>query len=226
MNQLLTSLGPRVLPQMLSACDEVELTLGAILWEPGLQIRQVYFPMDSIISQSIPVGNHENLEVGLVGNEGMLGIPLLLGVDFSLLQSLVQAPGLAQRMEAAAFLHALGRFPELRHRLNRYVYVSFSQLARGAACNSFHALDARLARRLLSAHDRAGGGNFHITQKFLARMMGDRRVGVTNAAGLLQKRHLIRYHRGEITVLDRAGLEAASCECYQRSIDTYRQILG
>jgi hypothetical protein len=186
----------------------------------------VYFPVDSYVSQLIPVEAHENLEVDIVGNEGMLGSPLVLGVKFSPLQSLVQGPGLAQRIETAAFLHSLERIPSLRRQLNRYIFVSLSQFAQTAACNSFHALEARLARWLLLTLDRTVGDTFHLTHKFLAQMLGVRRVGVTNAAGQLQKRQLISYHRGGIMVLDRAGLEAASCECYQRATDTYRQILG
>lgn len=226
MNGLLALLERGVLRAVLSACDQVELALGEVLWESGNPIRQVYFPIESFVSQLVTVEDHQNLEVGLVGNEGMLGIPLVLGVQTSMFQLVVQGPGLAQRMESAVFLRALQRFPTFDHLLKRYICVSMAQIARTASCNSFHTLEARLARWLLLAHDRSFGGSFHITQDVLAQMLGVRRVGVTNAAGRLQKRHLISYNRGDITMLDRAGLETAACGCYRQSINGYRQFLN
>jgi hypothetical protein len=174
----------------------------------------------------IPVDGRASLETELVGNEGMLGVPLALGVNFSPLQALVQGSGAALRLSAAAFRRELEASPALRRGMNRYVYVLMAQLAQAAACLRFHVLDARLARWLLMTHDRAHSSEFRLTHELLAQMLGVRRVGVTNAAGLLQKRKLVSYSRGDITILDRAGLEAASCNCYRTTKDTYERILG
>lgn len=211
---------------MVANSDEVELTLADALWVPERRIRHVYFPVDSCVSQLIPVDGHPSLEVALVGNEGMLGVPVLLGIAVAPLRAVVQSSGVALRMTAAAFRREHELSAALRRGLNRYVYVLMAQLARSAACMSFHGLDARLARWLLMTHDRAHSDEFHLTHELLAQMLGVRRVGITNAAGLLQKRKLVSYSRGDITVLNRMGLEAASCACYQDAKDTYERTLG
>ena len=211
---------------LLAACDEVELCIGDILWEPQNRIRHVYFPLDGFISQLVPIDARENLELALVGNEGMLGTSLVLGVNSTMLQALVQGSGAALRLDAASFRRELEHIPALRKQLHRYIYVLQIQLALTAACINFHSLDLRLARWLLMTHDRAAFGSFHLTHKLLAQMLGVRRVGVTNAAGLMQKRKLLKYSRGEITILNRAGLEKASCSCYQASKNAYESVLG
>lgn len=224
-NHLLATLRSKDRRQLIAACDEVELVYGDVLWKPQSRIRNVYFPLDGFISRLVPVNGRKNLELALVGNEGMLGIPLVLGVNSSTLQALVQGSGGALRMSAASFRRELKQRPALRKQLNRYIYVLQAQLALTAACISFHSLDLRLAQWLLMTHDRADFGSFHLTHKFLAQMLGVRRVGITNAAGLLQKQKLLRYSRGEITILNRAGLEKASCVCYQASKDVYASVL-
>lgn len=156
----------------------------------------------------------------------MFGTPLLLGVETSTLQALVQGPGASLRMDAARFRRELARNRELQGTLDRYLCVRMAQLAQAAACARFHVVEARLARLLLAAQDRARSRALHVTHEFLAVMLGVRRVGVTKAASALQKRRLIRYTRGDITILDRPGLQSASCECYQVDRDTYARIMS
>ncbi len=225
-NRLLASLSRRDHQHLTTACDEVELCIGDTLWEPQKRVSHVYFPIDCFISQLVPVEGRKNLELALVGNEGMLGTPLVLGVNSSSMQALVQGSGTALRMSGTSFRSELRQLPAFRHLLDRYIYVLQAQLALMAACIGFHSLELRLARWLLMTHDRAGIDSFHLTHKFLAQMLGVRRVGITNAAGNLQKRKLLRYSRGEITILNRAGLEKASCSCYQASTELHTRILG
>ena len=225
-NLLLAGLPRKDRQHILAGCESVELTVAEVLCEPADRIRHVYFPAGSFISLVIPVSGLESLEVELVGNEGMVGVPLVLGVDISALRTVVQGSGMALRMNAATFRRELELSPALRRTLHLYITVFLGQLAQTAACNRFHTLDARLARWLLMTHDRAHSNDFYLTHEVLARMLGVRRVGVTNAAGLLQKQKLVRYSRGNITILDRAGLEAVSCGCYRAVKDTYDAVLG
>jgi len=225
-NRLLASLSRTDRRKLMAAGDTVDLRDGDILWEAQSRMRYAYFPLEGFISQLIPVAARKNLELALVGNEGMIGMPLALGVNSSILQALVQGPGEALRIGAASFRRELKQLPALRQRLSSYIYVLHAQLALTAACIRFHSLDLRLACWLLMTHDRAGLGSFHLTHEFLAQMLGVRRVGITNAAGALQKRNLLSYTRGEITILDRYGLEKASCRCYRASRDAYESVLG
>lgn len=220
-NRLLAALAPSVRQRLLGVCDAVELHAGEIIHEPGASIRHVYFPTASIISVMIPVDEASVLEVGLVGNEGMLGLPLLLGVDTSPFRALVQKAGHAWRMGAEAFASELARSPPLRQGLQRYLQVSVWQLAQTAACMRYHLVEQRLARWLLMTQDRSHRDEFHVTHELLAYLLGVRRVGVTKAAAALQTRGLIHYHRGHMIILDRPGMESATCSCYQVDRDTY-----
>lgn len=226
LNRLLGALTPRLSERLIAASDAVELKLGTVLNEPDARIAHVYFPTGAFISLMIPADGGSSLEVGLVGNEGMLGAPLILGMDRSPLRTLVQGPGPAWRMGARTFRRELGLSGALRSLLHRYLQVRIRQLAQAAACTRFHVVEARLARMLLMTQDRAHHDEFHVTHEFLAYMLGVRRVGVTRAATALQKRKLIHYHRGEVTILNRPGMEAASCSCYRADQESYASLLA
>jgi CRP-like cAMP-binding protein len=225
-NRLLASLPRRECSRLLAASDSVELEYGVVLFEPEERIRDVYFPSDSFISLLIPVDGKNPLEVAMVGNEGMVGAPLIMGVDRSELLALVQGAGPAWRMSARRFTRELGANAAFRSVLQRYLQVRMAQLAQTAACTRFHLIEGRLARWLLMTQDRAHDNEFHVTHEFLAYMLGVRRVGVTHAANGLQLRKLISYHRGSVRVLNRAAMESASCSCYQADLRVYRNLLA
>ena len=223
-NNLLSALPHRERDRVLALCEHVTLTRDEILGEPGERIDYVYFPIDSFISLLTELDKHEALGVALVGCEGMLGTSLVLGVHTSPLRARVQGTGTALRMKAADFQRILLEAPILERQLRLYLHVLFAQVAQTAACAAFHVVEVRLACWLLMTHDRVHGDRFYLTHDLLSRMLGVRRSGVTAAAGVLHGRKLINYTRGRIAVLDRKGLERASCGCYRSVRNTIRQI--
>jgi CRP-like cAMP-binding protein len=197
------------------------LTFGQILYEPGETIRQVYFPLDCLISL-LTADKRRTLEVGMVGNEGMTGMPVVLGVEVSGVRALVQGAGNALRMSSIRFRVAFDRDQPLQHALFRYTHALMAQISQTAACSRFHAAEARLARMLLMTRERVGSDKFPLTHAFLAHMLGVRREGITEAASALKRRRLISYSRGNMQILDVQGLKASTCSCYQAVNTVYR----
>jgi len=214
-NSLLAAIPRKEYRRLLAGLEPVMLTFGEILYEPGDTIRHVYFPNKSVVSLLTLADGHLALEVGLIGRDGMVGIPLVLGHTVSSVRALVQGTGMAMRMAATQFQKEFRLSAPLQRELYRYIHTLMSQISQTAACNRFHVVEMRLARWLLMTHDRVKSDHFRMTHEFLAHMLGVRRVGVTKAAHALQKQKLISYSRGDITILDRDGLVAAACECYE-----------
>lgn len=214
-NTMLAALPRKHCQRLLAGMEPVALNFGEVLYEPGERIQHVYFPNDSLVSLLTLVDTHLALEVGMVGHEGMLGLPLALGQDVSQVRALVQGGGTAMRMTAAHFAKEIQKCPQLQQEVNRYTFALMAQVTQTAACNRFHVVEARLARWLLMTRDRVRSEEFRLTHAFLGHMLGVRRVGVTKAARALQKAKLIRYSRGKIRILNSRGLEAASCSCYE-----------
>lgn len=216
-NALLASLPRATYLQLLPGLSPVTLVFGDVLYEPGGLMHDVYFPTASLVSLLTIVEGHLALEVGMVGREGMVGVPLALGVEVSSVRALVQGAGPALRMNGARFVSTLRHSPPLQRALNGYINLLMEQVTRTAACNRFHKLGARLARWLLMTRDRVGSADFATTQDFISSMLGVRRVGITEAASEFQRRNLIEYTRGRISILNHCGLESAACSCYRRS---------
>jgi CRP-like cAMP-binding protein len=214
-NRLLAALPRKHYQRLLGGFEPVTLTYGEVLYEPGDPVRHVYFPNDALVSLLTTVGSHQALETGLVGREGVVGISAALGVEAASVRAVVQVTGTALRMNAVRFRKAFRKSLPLQDGLYRFIHAKLAQARQTAACNRFHVVEARLARWLLMTRDRMRGNRFFLTQEFLADMLGVRRVGVSTAACALHKKKLIEYSRGKIRILDRKGLEAASCSCYK-----------
>jgi CRP-like cAMP-binding protein len=212
--------------RLVAACEPIALVLGKVVAEPGRPARHVYFPITGFISLIAVVPGSPGIEVGMIGREGMLGAQLALGVATAPLHAVVQGAGSALRIGRVAFRDELAHSATLQRALDRYVAVLMAQLATSAACVRFHQIGPRLARWLLMSSDRAHADTFEMTHAFLAHMLGVRRVGVTAAAGLLQRQGLIEYRRGTLTVLDRGGLEQAACDCYAADRRAYEEQFG
>lgn len=213
-NRLLAALPKKDYRRLLPELEQVVMPFAKVIHEPGDTIRHVYFPNDSIVSLLSVVAKRSSLEVGIIGNDGMAGITVFLGVGTSRYRALVQGAGTAMRMKASTLRKEAERVGPLRRLLQLYTHSLLSQISQTAACNRFHPVDERLARWMLMTRDRLHSDEFRLTQEFMSHMLGVRREGVNKAAGSLQRNKLISYSRGHIILLDRAGLEAVACECY------------
>ena len=226
-NRLLAALSRKDFRLLLIDIELVALPLNKILYRCGDVIRYVYFPIDSVVSLLSEVENdRSHLEVGVVGNEGMTGIAVFLGVKKSRNQMIVQGGGTALRMKAADLRKHANGGGRLQFLLQLYTHALMTQISQSAACNRYHLVEARLARWLLATRDRLASMEFQMTQEFLSNMLGVRREMVNKAAGTLQKQGLITYTRGVLTILDNAGLEAASCDCYRSIKEEYDNFLN
>jgi len=219
-NRLLASLPEDDLLHLESLCEQVHSEVGDVLYEPGQAIQYIYFPSDSLISLLAVAEGRMTLEVGSVGREGMIGSSVALGHELAQVRAVVQRAGHSSRIHAADFCAEFARMESLQRLLYRYTDTLLAQAIQIAVCSRFHVLEARLARSLLITRDRLQSEKFHLTHEFLAHALGVRRVGVTKAASALQNQKLITYSRGNIEILDSAGLEAVSCRCYEMVKDT------
>ena len=225
-NRLLAELPSEEDAQLRPHLERVSLGVKEVLYEPYQPIPYIYFPETGVLSILAIMGNGKTAEVGLVGHEGMLGLPVFLGGETSPRQAFAQVPGEALRMAAPVFTAVLPRAGTLVRRLQRYTQALFTQVSQSAACNTLHETTPRCCRWLLMTHDRVGSDEFLLTHEFLARMLGVRRASVSALAATLQQAGLIRYRWGQMTVVNRLGLEAAACECYRIIATEYDRLLG
>ena len=225
-NQILSALPESEYQNLALYLEEVSLYSGQVLQEPGELIREVYFPNKAMISLVSIMSDGSTTEIGLVGNEGVVGLPVILGGNSTPSRFIVQVPGSAVKLPAKIFLQEFQNLGTLRKLLLLYTQALLTQVSQSAACNRQHNVDKRLARWLLSVQDCVLSDELPLTQEFIADMLGTRRSGVTTAAGMLQKAGLIRYSRGNITILDQEGLEATACECYRLVQNEFIRLLG
>ena len=220
-NSLLTALEPAEYSQLLDGAESVHLPLRTVLYEANGPIAHVFFLERGVASIIAPVGDGVSVEVGTVGNEGFIGLPLLFGADREPNKAFIQIADGGVRVTAAVFQTSVAASAPLRALLLRYAQSYLSQVSQSSACNRAHSIEERCARWLLMTHDRVAADEFPLTQEFLALMLGVRRAGVTVAAGMLQKAGFIEYRHGRINVVDRIGLENAACPCYRIIRDSY-----
>ena len=225
-NRLLGLLPPSDYARLRPHLQRIPLTYRQSLYRARKPIGFVYFIETGVGSLVNTMANGEAAEVGTIGNEGMVGLPLVWGDDRAPTSVYVQVPGVGLRMKATLFTQELAHSASMRAVMLRYGHAFFNQVAQSAACNHFHSIQQRCCRWLLMTHDRMQSDQFLLTQEFLAMMLGVQRTGVTTAAGGLQRAGLIRYKRGNVTIVDRRGLERRSCECYRVSKKEFDRLLG
>ena len=212
-NRILTALPSADRDELFGLVRNVTLPVKTVLFEPGAPIDALYFPTNGVISLVTPLHDGAIVEVATIGNEGIVGVPLV-PLSGLAVRAISQVAGHSLRIETAAFLALSARSTPLQALVDKYTQALFGQISQAAACNRLHSSEERLSRWLLMSHDRVGSDQFMITQEFLGQMLGARRSTVSVSAGILQRAGLIRYVRGHVTIVDRAGLEAVSCECY------------
>ncbi len=212
-NRILTALPSSERQELFGLVRNVSLPVKTVLFEPGTPIEALFFPIGGVISLVTPLHDGAIVEVATIGNEGIVGVPLV-PLSGLAVRAISQVAGHSLRMEAGAFLTLVERSSTFHALVDKYTQALFGQIAQAAACNRLHSGEERLSRWLLMSHDRVGSDQFMITQEFLGQMLGARRSTVSVSAGILQRAGLIRYVRGHVTIVDRAGLEAVSCECY------------
>jgi CRP-like cAMP-binding protein len=225
-NHILASLPTCDYQHLVPYLEKVALPFEQILYEAGEPIEYVYFPERGIVSIVCIMEDGATVEISVVGNEGMVGMPVVWGGNLTTTCALVQVPGFAMRMKARLFKAEADRIDPLQKLLQHYTQALHTQISQAVACNRLHTIEARLARWLLSAHDRMHSDEFLLTQEFISQMLGTRRAGVTQAAGVLSKAGIIKYSRGKITIVNRRALEAASCECYEVVSGEFGRLLG
>jgi CRP-like cAMP-binding protein len=225
-NRLLGLLSPKDYKRLRPHLHQIPLHYRQSLYRANKPIGFVYFIETGVGSLVNTMANGQAAEVGTIGNEGVVGLPLLFGDDRAPTSVYVQVPGVGLRMRAKLFTNELARSASMRAVMLRYTHAFFNQVAQSAACNHFHSLEQRCCRWLLMTHDRMPSEEFLLTQEFLAMMLGVQRTGVTAAAGALQRAGLIRYTRGNVTIIDRRGLIRRSCECYDVSKKEFDRLLG
>lgn len=225
-NALLAALPDGDRERIALACDTVKLATGQVLQETGTRMTHAYFPQGTVLSLTVGTpGQGDNLEVALVGREGMVGLPLLLGGALSDARVTVTSAGVALRIAAEALQEQVLASPRWAALLHRYLLVALAQLSQSAVCTRHHRLDQRLARWLLMAGDRVREGGLEATHESLASRLGVRRAGITRAANILQQHQLIAYRRGMLTLVDRRGLEEVACACYAVDKASYRTLM-
>jgi CRP-like cAMP-binding protein len=225
-NRLLAALQDAEYQRLVPHLERVPLSLKQVLHEVGEPIEYVYFPHRAIVSALSTMEDGSMVEVGLVGNDGVVGIPAALGDNIAITTATVQVAGSAMRMKASLLKSEFQRAGSLQSLLLRYMQALYAFISQNSACNRLHNLDGRLARWLLLVYDRVESNELPLTHEFIAQMLGVRRAGVTEAAKALQQAGLIRYTRGKITILNREGLEALSCECYEIIKGEYVRLLA
>jgi CRP-like cAMP-binding protein len=222
-NFVLASIPPKHRDILRGELQPVTLKFRQVIYEPGERIKHVYFPVDCLISLLTAVDKRRTIEVGMVGKEGMAGMPFILGVGNSGVRAIVQGAGEALRIRSATFLKEFDANQPLQQALYRYTFALMTQISQTAACNRFHEADARLARWLLMTRDRVGAPEFSLTQEFLSLMLGLRREAVNLAANVLKRRGAIEYRRGKVRILSDKRLESSSCVCYRAVLEIYRR---
>ena len=225
-NRILLALPKAEFKQILPKLRPTDLRLGRVLHRPGDRVRHVYFVNRGIASLVQVMRDGRSVEIGTTGIEGVTSPEALFGIDAAIFQSVVQVPGTALAIDRSSLRSAMEKSPLLNGLLQGYVHVAAHQIGQTAACNRLHSLDERCCRYLLVAHDSARSDTFQLTHEFLAMMLGVQRAGVTITAGVLQRLGLIRYTRGRVTIIDRAGLEASACECYEVIRDQFERLFS